>query len=181
MDFDAPPAAVALDSMKREVETIMKSTGLVMDWRSLKDNRGGEAFSGLVVLRFRGRCQAQPWDGAGEQPAGVVTLGATQVSDGRILPFTEVECEQVRKTIPYSEQAGCGLTRQWALGRALGRVVAHELYHVLAGTTAHAAGGLAKATHNFRDLASGDVGFGRGEAAAIGGGVAAGRVTFSLR
>jgi hypothetical protein len=34
----------------------------------------------------------------------------------------------------------------------LGRVVAHEMYHMLAGTTAHADGGVARSFHTRRDL-----------------------------
>jgi hypothetical protein len=36
----------------------------------------------------------------------------------------------------------------------MGRVVAHELYHVLARTTSHAERGLAKASQSLKDLVS---------------------------
>jgi hypothetical protein len=51
---------------------------------------------------------------------------------------------------------------------ALGRVVAHELYHILARTTSHATGGLAKASQSLRDLIRpDDLEFQRKEAEAI--------------
>jgi hypothetical protein len=180
MDFDNPPTSLALDSMKREVESVMKSTGLALDWRSLGDNQGREAFSGLVVLRFRGKCQVEPWS-APDSPAGAaLTLGTSQVSDGRVLPFSEVECEQVRKTVPFTDASACEQEKQCALGRAMGRVVAHELYHVLAQTTGHSVDGLAKATQSFRDLVSGTLRFQHRDAAAIRQGVSPG-VALSLQ
>ena len=49
--------------------------------------------------------------------------------------------------------------RQKAFGLALGRVVAHELYHFLADKTRHAAAGLAGASHDWLDLVSGTATF----------------------
>ena len=68
MDFDAEPANVAVDAMKREVDAIMRPAGLRVDWRDLGQNRGQEAFSGVVVVKFKGKCQVQPWRGAASEP-----------------------------------------------------------------------------------------------------------------
>jgi len=42
--------------------------------------------------------------------------------------------------------------RNTALGRALGRVMAHELYHIVGETTAHQIRGVAKASLSVQDL-----------------------------
>lgn len=177
IDFDSPPAPMAVAAMKREVGAIMKPTGLTMNWRQLKENRGTESFGGLVVVRFKGKCHVQPWP---DDPAGgKVTLGSTLVSDGHVLPFTEIECEQVRKTLSYSGTA-CDQERQCALGRALGRVVAHELYHALARTTTHAGKGLARATQSLRDLVTGPLRFNADDSEAIRRGISTPPGTFSF-
>jgi hypothetical protein len=176
VDFDAPPAPMAVEAMKRELGVIMKPTGLGLDWRELKENTGTEAFAGLVVVRFKGRCHVQPF--VDETQPGLVTLGSTLVSDGHVLPFTEINCEQVRKTLPYAGTS-CDQERQCALGRALGRVVAHELYHALAKTTAHGGKGLAKATQSLRDLVVGALRFSPADSEAIRQGIAGPPVTFS--
>jgi hypothetical protein len=44
--------------------------------------------------------------------------------------------------------------RDRVLGRALGRVLAHELYHILSGTKRHSARGLAKASFAVDELIS---------------------------
>ena len=42
--------------------------------------------------------------------------------------------------------------RQAALGRALARVIAHEIYHIVGETTDHQYSGVAKASFSVRDL-----------------------------
>jgi hypothetical protein len=95
-------------------------------------------------------------------------LGSTQVAQGRVLPFSEVECDQIRKALAYMHPGSNQLERQNALGLALGRVVAHELYHVLTRTTSHATAGLAKASQSLRDLvALREIGFQDADSQAI--------------
>ncbi|HWQ55582.1 MAG TPA: hypothetical protein VN442_17985 [Bryobacteraceae bacterium] len=171
VDYEAPPSALAVEAMKREVGSIMKPTGLGVDWRLLSENRGQEAFARLVVVRFKGSCRIQP--SMDEVAAGQFALASTAVTDGHVLPFTEVECEQVRKSLQYAGNEDCDQEKQRALGRAMGRVVAHELYHALAGTTAHASTGLAKATQSLRDLVWGVLRFNRADSDAIRQGVTA--------
>lgn len=173
MDFEAIPTATAMDAMKKEVNHIMKPMGLNVNWRWLKDNHGTETFASLVVVRFKGKCRLDPWPA--EQPpfgGGVVTLGSTLVArDGRVLPYSEVECDQVTRTVPPFSPATCELERQSALGRAMARVIAHELYHVLAHTTGHAMHGLAKASQSFHAMAGGSLGFQQSDGAAMRNGL----------
>jgi hypothetical protein len=177
VDFDASPAPMAMAAMKREVGAIMRPTGLGVDWRQLSENKGTEAFAGLVVVRFKGRCHARPW--VDEAEPGKVALGHTIVQEGHVLPFTEINCEQVRKTLPYLG-THCDHERQNALGRALGRVVAHELYHALARTTEHTGKGLGRATQSLRDLVTGTLRFSPDDSEAIRRGVIGPPATFSF-
>jgi hypothetical protein len=63
-------------------------------------------------------------------------LGRTIASDGEITDFVEIDCTRVAAVRPrmrYAERARFDLF----LGRALARVLAHELYHLLADTRVH--------------------------------------------
>jgi hypothetical protein len=153
LDFDSAPGAVAVETMKKEVDEILRPSGVSLGWRLARENHGDEAFAGLVVLKFKGKCRIETW--ANPEPnlarlGETDILGATKVVNGRVTPFSEVQCDQVRQVLAYlrPEQKD----RQHAFGVALGRVVAHELYHILARTTSHATAGLAKATESFEDL-----------------------------
>jgi len=156
LDFDSVPGAVPVEAMKREVDKIFKPSGVFLDWRLAAQNRGNEAFAGLVVLKFKGKCKVEGWT----EPTTVGlfaverTLGVTKVVNGKVLPFTEVSCDEVKHALAYVRPEADARERQRAFGIALGRVVAHELYHVLARTTVHAAHGLAKASESLQDLVS---------------------------
>ena len=159
MDFESAPGAASVEIMKREVESLLKPSGVSLAWRLVRDNHGNEPFAGLVVLKFKGQCKAEgaysvtdAFGSAGESE----TLASTKVDHGRVLPYSEVECDQVRQALSYLAPGAGQKERQRALGVAMGRVVAHELYHILAGTTTHAGKGLAKASHSFEDLVSTD-------------------------
>jgi hypothetical protein len=157
MIFDTAPGNKAVDLMKAEVDQLLGPTGLALNWRLASENRGDQSFDGLVVLKFKGSCKAENWPlpsndfgTAGESHM----LGSTAVVNGRVLPYGEVQCDQIRKALAYLPVGSDQKARQKALGLALGRVVAHELYHMLAKTTTHAEHGLAKASQSLEDLIS---------------------------
>ena len=156
LDFEHVPASVPLEVMERAVEDLLKPAGVSVAWRSTRQNSGTEAFSGLAVVRFKGRCEVKsPIPASNFGTLGeTMALASTRVSGGRVLPYTEVECDEVRKALAYL-RPGAGLAaRQEAFGAALGRVVAHELYHILANRVEHAGEGLAQASELLSDLVS---------------------------
>ena len=160
MDFDSTPGDASVEVMKKEVDDLLKPSGVTLGWRLAKENQGKETFSGLVVLKFRGRCRVEGWTQLASEFGTLgetEALGSTSVVNGRVLPFSEVECDRVRKALAYMNPGAGREERQRALGMALGRVVAHEIYHILARTTEHAAQGLAKASESLRDLVSAPV------------------------
>ena len=79
-------------------------------------------------------------------------LASTPVSDGRILPFSDVECDRIRRYIAPEVSSNDTDKRETVYGKALGRVVAHELYHIFAGTPVHAKEGVARSFHTRHDL-----------------------------
>jgi hypothetical protein len=76
------------------------------------------------------------------------------MSDGAILPFSDVDCDKIRRFIASDVRSLEAGTREIVYGRAVGRVLAHELYHVFTNTTRHASWGVAKAFYTSRDLVS---------------------------
>jgi hypothetical protein len=156
LDFDSAPGSVPVEAMKQEVNRILGPSGVALDWRLAGENRGDRAFDSLVVLKLTGTCKIEGWTqpDAGLATGDDVALGATAVADGRVLPFTEVRCDEVKRALAYLRPEAGARERQRAFGVALGRVVAHEFYHILARTTAHAGRGLARASESLADLVS---------------------------
>jgi hypothetical protein len=149
-------AAPMVTAMAKEVDNLFEPSGLAVSWRSIAEDRKGEALNRRAAVRFKGRCSLdrQTLEAADGFNAGEMhSLGSTQVSGGRVLPYTEVRCDEVRKALAYLPGAGYA-ERQRALDGALGRMLAHQLYHILANEKSHAAQGLARAVEPHEDLVS---------------------------
>jgi hypothetical protein len=149
--FEHPYSATAIDVMQHELGEIMSPLGLDFTWRDLNQSHGNEVSVELVVVTFKGNC-----DLSGESnPYGETgALGWTHMSDGAILPFSDIDCDKIRRFIGSEVRSLEARDRDIAYGRAIGRVLAHELYHVFTNTTKHASWGVAKAFYTSKDLVS---------------------------
>jgi len=143
-----PPAAV-VHAIQDEVETIMAPMGASFEWRSLELVTGSEVSTQLAVVKFVGRCQSNGYDP--QSPTGGA-LGWTHVSDGVILPFSDIDCDGIRRFLQVGLMGIAGQNRDEAYGRAVGRVLAHELYHIFANTAHHGSNGVGKGIYSVTDL-----------------------------
>jgi hypothetical protein len=163
VQFDQTPPAAVVDSLRTELDSIMAPIGLRFEWRSLAGS-GAEPTAELAVVSFKGRCDSTGLPPHSSNPGA---LGWTHISNGVILPFTDLDCGGLRAFLGEQLLALARGDRDGALGRALGRVLAHELYHIFANTTRHAAGGVGKHAYSVEDLLSADFRFARREALAM--------------
>jgi len=150
--FAHPPSTQSIGYMKTELDAIMLPFNLRFDWRSLEHVSGHDVVAEIVVVSFKGVCQVDTlvhWDRSAR------TLGSIHIADGQILPFVDVDCDKIRELMALPLAAACPPERAHLLGRAMARVLAHELYHFLAHTTKHASTGIAKASYTGNELASG--------------------------
>jgi hypothetical protein len=141
--FESTYSDIALQEMKRELGPIMEQSGYRLEWRNRDEAITPDSFDDLVVVDFRGTCLMEaaglPHDRGGP-------LGWTHVADGTVLPFSAVECDRVRSALHSASDV--------VLGRALARVLAHELYHVLAQTVTHQKTGITRPSLSRADLVS---------------------------
>ena len=147
--FDGHYSQAAFQEMERELTTLMEPSAVRPVWHDRRDITQADSFHSLVMVNFHGRCRAEP---AAAPAGGDQPLGWTHVVDGRVLPFTDVECDRVRASIHSAN--GMRQPSDLVLGRALARVLAHELYHVLSRTSTHARAGLAKRSLSGLELSS---------------------------
>jgi hypothetical protein len=148
LDFKGPHSQTSIKEMEREAGLILKSSGLRLDWHILGVDPL-TAYSDLVVITFRGACQYDPapprYDETGP-------LALTRISDGEILPFGEVDCARVASSVHYAMSRGDYSQADKLVGRAMGRVVAHELVHILTKSSEHGTEGVAKASLSGKQL-----------------------------
>jgi hypothetical protein len=144
---DSTASPGVLTAMRREVEAIVVPAGIHLTWNSGPDSA---VYSRIVVMRLQGQCRPETAIQTDRRVAE--PLGQTQVVDGKVIPFADVRCDSVRRVIDRDLRAATSADREELLGRALGRVMAHELYHVLLRTRKHGHSGLARPVLTSADL-----------------------------
>jgi hypothetical protein len=150
-DFEIkPPGAVEI-AIQNEVESIMSPIGWHFVWESLPTTERPKICIRLVVVRFKGVCDAQDM---AKYPPYPYSLGATEVTDGQILPFANIYCTAIRALLAPDLVATRATERNTLFARAVGRVLAHELYHVFANEKHHAGKGVAEAHFSSEELLS---------------------------
>jgi hypothetical protein len=146
--------AAPLAQMKHEVSALMHQAGYRVEWRSLDGDRGEDADAPLLaVLELTGTCGIAPGYAVMEHSAATSnSLATTTVTDGQVLPFSALNCTVLTRSVSAALAQDAGARRDFLYGRAMARVVAHELYHVLMRTTEHTRLGVARSCFSTSDL-----------------------------
>ena len=142
----------AVSYMKRELSGLMQTAGYRLEWvnasAAIPDVRNGQ----LVVLALTGDCTARRGSGESSEDLGIDSLASTPVSDGEILPFSTLHCDTLNRVIGGAITPASDQRRPWLYGRAMARLAAHELYHILTNTRVHSQEGVSKPCFSARDL-----------------------------
>jgi len=137
--FEKTHSPFALEEMQRETERLLP---VRINWMRREDLSLGQSFDRVAIITMKGNCEAHL-----DFPAPLskrVALAYTHTSDGLVLPFADVECDRVRAlTRPVNDRQ---------LGRALGRVLAHEMHHILTRSGSHTKDGYTQPTLSSADL-----------------------------
>jgi hypothetical protein len=149
--FDGRYSEKSLREMKHELDSIMHGSGVRIDWRERSGVAPSDTFQNLVVVKFRGTCIMEPVPYLLDERG---PLAFTYSTDGTMLPFSEIACDKVRSSIQTAMWGGDYKRSDTLFGRALARVLAHELYHMLSGTPQHADTGVARRALSGADLIS---------------------------
>jgi hypothetical protein len=118
-------------------------------WKSIEGQDRVEVSRRLVVATFQGLCDTRGLPAATFHDG---SLGRTHMTDGNVLPYMDVDCDRIRGFLRTLLMLTAPLERYQTLGRAMGRVFAHELYHVLGQTKHHGAGSGDKSNYTVREL-----------------------------
>ncbi len=148
----SPQSSRVTEIMKRELAPLMVTAGYRVEWRESRGKFESTAAT-LVVLQLEGDCAASSGSSAPESAAAESrTLASTAISDGTVLPFSTIHCAPLSRVLwPLVGQEG-GARREFLYGRAMARLLAHELYHILVNTRDHDRDGIAKSHFTPADL-----------------------------
>jgi len=153
LEFDGPYSDRSIGEMKHEVEGILKDSGHTFDWRT-RSQAAGQSYENLVLVKFKGKCVMEPvgylYDERGP-------LAFTHSTDGALQPFSEVECDKVTTSVRGAMFGSDFARGDLLLGRALGRVLAHELVHILRNSKKHDPDGVEKPALSGAELIAPDL------------------------
>jgi hypothetical protein len=162
---DGRYSRAAIREMGREAAHILKQSGVSLQWQL---GEPAEAVNGrLIVVKLLGRCDM---DGPPAFPMSG-PLGWSHEANGVILPFSDLACDNIRGAVLSAQIVG-QLRGNVLLGRAMGRVLAHEVYHIVADTSDD---GVAQPALSARELTSGQLELQPSEVEAIQSGLRLGR------
>jgi hypothetical protein len=149
LDFDKPHSEMSLEAMEAEVSSLLKATGVAVRWQLKSELSPNSEFAELVLIKLTGYCMTEtvpmPMDERGP-------LAFAHSSDGEVLPFGEVECERVKISLRRFLTGRDNRNEDALLGRALGRVLAHEMYHMLANDRKHTGSGVTRGSLTANEL-----------------------------
>lgn len=151
LSADAIQSPRVIDSLKRELSRLMRTAGYELDLHDSATESGGTA-SALLLVSLQGACSMPAGDPIPPPLENPVSLGATAIAEGHVLPFSFVNCGRLTRMLAPLLIAEPPMRRDLLYGRAAARVLAHEFYHVLLGERDHAADGLAKAIFSPTEL-----------------------------
>jgi len=142
-DADLTPGQAA--ALKSEVATIWSPLGLQIVWQRGRRVRATADWTVGIDLRDRVPLAAQ----SAPQP-----LGAVAVIDGRMRRTIYVSCGKVRQFVDAAGIRAFDGFHDRVYGRFLGRIVAHELGHLLLDSVDHRDRGLMRPRFDVRDVRS---------------------------
>jgi hypothetical protein len=156
MRQETPVPVPVMESLQEEVASILAPVGFRFEWQDISAAQTARPAVELAVVTFRGVCDAatMSWREPGNVPARA--LGYTSVTDGEVLPFATVDCDRTRSFLSDGLLHFPVPERPAAMGRALGRILAHELFHIFARTQRHGSAGVAKESYSVHDLLADD-------------------------
>lgn len=138
-----------LAAMRHELTALMLRAGIRITFRTAPATAPAQR---LVVVELRGACRVPSPQQIGGRLQAALPLASTTVSDGKVLPFSWVDCVALDRFLGPTLLQHNESVKNYMYGRAMARVLAHECYHVLTQAEDHELTGIAKARFSTDDL-----------------------------
>jgi hypothetical protein len=148
LNFKQAQSNRVVEEMKRATEEILAGSGVHLGWR-LREEVGSESFPELVLVTFTGNCSI---DSHTQHTVIPGPLASTHISGDHVQPFADVFCDNVAALTRAAIVSGEFGNADPTMGRALAKVLAHELMHMITKSAVHGTSGIAKPALSGRQL-----------------------------
>jgi hypothetical protein len=156
--FPASDAAMTPEAsleMEQELGHLLEAAAIRVEWRDRAVDRGSVENDYSAVVHLRGSCRpAEPSIRFEHAASGTFTLASSAVADGVILPFGDIDCAALNSFLGPMLWKEPAQARELIYARAVARLMAHELYHVIGQTHEHARSGIAEPSFTVAELLS---------------------------
>ena|SRR5579862_6126757 len=144
LDFSPGVDAKFWESLKTDLKSTAapEPLGKSTVWMRRQDFRKGMEFSEVLQVQLTGECATGLDQGRNATPG---PLGWVYLVDGQIQPFAFVDCNRIALTLRGELQGRTWKERHKKMSRAIARVVAHELTHIVTQNPGHSDKGIEKA------------------------------------
>ena len=136
-------------AMQKEVAELMGGLGFEVRWEQAASYR--DVPGRILMVDLDGDCRVASHAEAQPVPDGT-PIGSTASSDNRLLPFITLNCDAINGLMTPSLAEMPQAAREFLVGRAMGRILAHEIFHIVTQSPQHAESGVAKARFSAADL-----------------------------
>jgi hypothetical protein len=140
VQFENPVPELTLSKIRTELSSVMRHSGINFEVQRFSDITPHQEFQQLAVVRVRGECRMSALPVRRTEGA----LAFAHTSDGQVLPFMDVLCDRIRGSIRTAMWGEHYRRADEMMGRAMARVIAHELYHIIGNTCSHGHSGITK-------------------------------------
>jgi hypothetical protein len=145
--------SAAAHEVRQEIQRLLTPAGIEVGWQDAQRSNSTVVFHKLAIASFDGECAVNELPSTGSISPQKNKLADTVLGkEGRVRPFFDVDCNRLILALrPLLDRVNVPM-RNIILGRAIARVMAHEVYHIVAQTTDHAEVGVAKESLSREDL-----------------------------
>jgi hypothetical protein len=141
--------------MKQELDHLLQAAAIRVKWQDLLVDRSAAENDFSALVRLRGSCRpTEPSARFEHAVSGPFTLASSAVANGVILPFVDVDCAALNAFLGSSLWKEPEEVQEFVYARAVARLMAHELYHVVGQTHGHARSGVAEPAFTVAELLS---------------------------
>ena len=138
LDIEQAHSQRALVEMRKELAKVFRPTHVNIDVRLRQDVKPEETYNDVVLVKLKGTCRMQNFAALMDERG---PFAWTHTVDGKILPFSEVACGHIARSIQQA-MGDRVVDGERMLGRAIARVMAHEIVHMVGKSASHSQAGV---------------------------------------
>ena len=137
-------SSATLSFMREELTDLLVPAGIRLQWLAPGASSRADR---TISVELRGSCR--PGDSS-QKFKNRTALASTAVQDGKVLPFSWVNCAALGRFLGSSLNSVSN--RDEVYGKAIARLLAHEFFHVLTESGEHTSSGVSKTAFTLADL-----------------------------